>query len=157
MTAAINHKTTMLLVAGEETSVGAICEILDSSGIGYKLDEDSAIYVAGMIFNFWVWYDEHNSSIVFSTYCDLSPEIEKDAALRFVNGLNYNSLLVQLSYYEARNRLGGHCWISCKAGVTGADLIRTSLRFAATFAQAVDAVKESGHFTDGSLASAYVN
>lgn len=126
-------------------SLAEIASMLDEVGIDYipLLDQDS-LYVTAFAFNFWIRVNEQSGAVFLSTNWDLDADANELELLRQVNRLNAGFPLVQFAWDEDYNRLNGHAWLSARGGIERAVLIRTAIRFASIFKEALDMTCSAG-------------
>lgn len=111
--------------------------MLEAAGIDHEPPEESAIYVTGLAFPFWLRPGREDEGLVLLTHWPLAPGVDELEALRFVNALNCGKLMVQFSLPDPGGVLWGHYWLSCRHGVQSPALLRSLHRFAGCFAEAV--------------------
>ena len=89
-----------------------------------------------------------NAGIILNTNWNLCAEADELEVLRTVNQLNYGFPLVQFAWDEESNHLNGHAWLSARGGLSRAVLIRTAIRFADIFKEALDLTHSAGLIKD---------
>jgi hypothetical protein len=122
-----------------------IAVMLDEAGIDFiALPDGKRLYVTAFSFNIWIRMHEHSGGIILNTNWELCAEADDLEVLRTVNQLNSTFLLVQFTWDEEINLLNGHAWISARGGLSRAVLIRTAIRFADIFKEALDVTQSAG-------------
>lgn len=130
-------------------SLAEIASMLDEAGIDYipLLDEDR-LYVTAFAFNFWIRIHEQSGAVFLTTNWDLNADANELELLRHINRLNDRFPLVQFAWDEEGHRLTGHAWLSARGGIARAVLIRTAIRFASIFKEALDMTCSGGFAGD---------
>jgi hypothetical protein len=128
-----------------------IAEMLDEAGIDYRLleDEDS-LYVTSFAFNLWIRVHDKSGGIAIYTNWKVACDNDEFRFLRHVNQLNFGFPLVQFSWDEDDRLLIGHTWLSGRGSLPRAVLIRTAIRFADIFKEALDMTGTAGFIDDES-------
>lgn len=134
-----------------------IAVMLDEAGIDYRLLEDEdCLYVTSFAFNLWIRIHDKTGGIIVYTNWHVSCDDDEVGFLRHVNQLNLGFPLVQFSWNEDDRLLLGHTWLSGRGGLSRAVLIRTAIRFADIFKEALDMTGTAG-FLDDEGNSATIN
>lgn len=152
---------TMGVIAPADLGAACLCELLDEAGIDHESGgEESAIYVTGLAFPFWLTLGEADQGVHMFSHWMLRGQADGIEVLRFVNALNCETLMVQFSLPEPGLAVWGHYWLSCRHGLTIAALLRSLHRFAGSFAQgvaqgrALDLLRGAGKAAAGANAGA---
>ncbi|WP_159983764.1 MULTISPECIES: YbjN domain-containing protein [unclassified Novosphingobium] len=126
------------LIAADDLDVTCLSALLDDAGIDHESGgEEGAIYVTGLAFPFWLTLGEADEGVHLFSHWMLRDQADGIEALRFVNALNCETLMVQFSLPEPGRAVWGHYWLSCRHGLTIAPFLRSLHRFAGSFAKAV--------------------
>jgi hypothetical protein len=134
-----------------------IADMLDEAGIDYiPLSDEGRLYVTAFAFNIWIRVHSESGGVLLYTNWDLDAAAGELEILRHVNYLNFKFLLVQFAWDEERDRLHGHAWLSTRNGLSRATLVRTAMRFADIFKEAVDMTCSEG-FTEEKCRLATIN
>jgi len=129
--------------------------MLDEAGIDYiPLPEEDRLYVTALALNIWIRVHPKSGGVLLYTNWDLDPVDDELGILRHVNQLNIGFALVQFAWDEEHGRLHGHAWLSAKGGLSRATLVRTAIRFADIFKEALEMTRSAGFALDeGDLAT----
>ena len=130
-------------------TIEEIAVMLDEAGIDYiPLPDEERLYVTAFSFNLWIRVHAKSAGIILNTNWNLCAEADEREVLRTVNQLNYGFPLVQFAWDEESNHLNGHAWLSARGGLSRAVLIRTAIRFADIFKEALDLTHSAGLIKD---------
>ena len=130
-------------------TIELIAVMLDEAGIDYiPLPDEERLYVTAFSFNLWIRVHANSAGIILNTNWNLCAEADELEVLRTVNHLNYGFPLVQFAWDEESNHLNGHAWLSARGGLSRAVLIRTAIRFADIFKEALDLTHSAGLIKD---------
>ena len=126
-----------------------IAVMLDEAGIDYiPLLDEERLYVTAFAFNIWIRIHSQSGAVFLTTNWDLKSDASELEILRHVNRLNAGFPLVQFAWDEENNRLNGHAWLSARGGIARAVLVRTAIRFADIFKEALDMTCSAGFAGD---------
>ena len=143
----VNEKC--LPIGQQIPTIEEIAVMLDEAGIDYTpLPDEERLYVTAFSFNLWIRVHAKSAGIILNTNWDLCAEADELEVLRTVNHPNYGFPLVQFAWDEESNHLNGHTWISARGGLSRAVLIRTAIRFADIFKEALDLTHSAGLIKD---------
>lgn len=123
----------------QDITTDRIATIFDNAAIDHEVNDDGQIYVTGHSFNFWVRFDERKALIIWWTYWDFVPDHDELEALRFINSLNLNKIMVQFAKGTENERFYGHYMLPVKEGLNPKTLLRVSQRFSSIVDECVQA------------------
>jgi hypothetical protein len=130
-------------------TIEEIAGMLDEAGIDYTpLPDEERLYVTAFSFNIWIRVHAKSAGVILNTNWDLCAEADELEVLQTVNQLNCTFTQVQFAWDDENNRLNGHAWISARGGLSRAVLIRTAMRFADIFKEALDLTHSAGLIKD---------
>lgn len=97
------------LIAPADLDVACLCALLDEAGIDHERGgEEGAIYVTGLAFAFWLTLSRADEGVHLFSHWMLRDAADEIEALRFVNALNCEKLMVQFSLPEPGRAVWGH-------------------------------------------------
>jgi hypothetical protein len=129
-----------------------IAVMLDEAGIDYiPLPDEKRLYVTALAFNIWIRVHSESGGVSLYTNWHVDDAGDELEILRHVNQLNLGFPLVQFAWDDERDCLHGHAWLSARSGLSRAALVRTAIRFADIFKEALDMTCTAGFIEEECL------
>lgn len=114
-----------------------ISALLEETVIDHVVQNDEAIYVTGLAFNFWIKIEAERSLIILSTYWEFREEVTEVEKLRCINALNSDFLMIQFFIGEPDSRLYGHYPMLACPDLERRQFLRATRMFADIFRSTV--------------------